>query len=48
MLKSTALLRNLSPERIQLTACGLLTVGKHLIPAVDDANIIFQVYFKVT
>lgn len=40
--KSTALLKNLSPERIQLTACGLFTVGKHLIPAVYN-----QLQFKL-
>ena len=34
LLQSTTLIDALNPDRIQLTAGGLISVGLHLIPAV--------------
>lgn len=33
-MQANVLLTNLSTDRIQLTAGGLFTIGKHLIPTV--------------
>lgn len=33
--KLTVLLMKITPDRVQLTAAGIVTVGKHLIPTVS-------------